>query len=172
MDRPQFETWIRHLDFGIWDLHFCSGKLGFEGEEETKGRVERRRRRRAAQHQREIQDFVCNRCLHRRRAVYYGSGASLHSLPAAKNFTFLSIFCCHNQSGRGLEFPNKQELGDFSAFVCIRYLDRHPDVITDQVHLFPLFLLPKKKIEHFFCCHNRSGHVLELRAGSGIFKLQ
>jgi hypothetical protein len=56
--RPQFETWIRHLDLGTWNLHFCSGKLGFEGEEETKGRVERRRRRRAAQHQREIQDFV------------------------------------------------------------------------------------------------------------------
>jgi hypothetical protein len=26
----------------------------------------------------------------------------------------------------------------------------------------------QKKIEQFFGCHNRSGHVLELRAGSGI----
>ncbi len=85
---PQFETWIRHLDLGTWNLQLCSGKLGFEGEEETKGRVERRRRRGAAQHQREIQDFVCNRCLHRRRAFYYGSGASLHSLPAAKMVLF------------------------------------------------------------------------------------
>ncbi len=149
MDRPQFETWIRHLEFGTWNLQFCLGNLGFEGEEETKGRVERRRRRRAAQHQREIQDFVCNRCLQRRRAFYYGSGASLHSLAAAKNCTFLSIFCCHNRSGHGLEFPNKQELSGFSAFVCIRYLDRHPDVIMDQVHLFPLYLLPKKKLNIF-----------------------
>ncbi len=150
MDRPQFETWIRHLDLETWNLHFCSGKLGFEGEEETKGSVERRRRP-AAQHRREIQEFVCNRCLQRRRVVYYGSGASLHSLFAANFFTFLSIFCCLNRSGHGLEFPNKQELSGFSAFVCIRYLDRHPDVIIDRVHLFPLFLLPKKiKLNIFF----------------------
>ncbi len=91
-DRPPFETWIRHLEFGTWNLQFCSGNLGFEGEEETKGRVERRRRRRAAQHQREIQDFVCNRCLQRRRAFYYGSGASLHSLAAAAKITFFENF--------------------------------------------------------------------------------
>jgi hypothetical protein len=62
----------------------------------------------------------------------------------------LSIFCCHNRSGHGLEFPNKQELSGFSAFVCIRYLDRHPDVIMDQVHLFPLYLLPKKNWTFFW----------------------
>jgi hypothetical protein len=44
-----------------------------------------------------------------------------------------------------LEFPNKQELSVVSAVFCIRYLDRHPDVIMDQVHLFSLFLLLQQK---------------------------